>query len=175
MIFENRNKFPYLTQTDKRWCNNIMTYPEWQSKPDIIGDYFCLNTSFLNFYNDWFNKQITPEQLNDLIIEKDGYEYLMYKKIYKNDLNKVKNACLNRESFVDVNLVCELLNIKELNRDYKGKLELEIPNYYYIIKVPLAETGHYCNIIKNDYSYFDVYDGKIKKPKKILSVSRIIF
>lgn len=170
----NKNGFPYLTQSDPRWAKEIMTHPEWQEKPDAIGQYFCLNTSFLNIYNDYYHQTLNPSLLNKMIIAKSGYYYLKAKKQYKN-LNDVKAACFKKESYVDIPTVCELLNIKSIERDYTGKIVISDPKTYYIIKVPMGETGHYCNIVSEDKKYFDVYDGKIKTPNRILSIIKVNF
>lgn len=170
----NKNGFPYLTQSDSRWANEVMTHPEWQAKPDTIKQYFCLNTSFLNCFNDYYKKQLTPSQLNKQLIVADGYEYLKAKRKYKS-LDEVKKNCLGRESYVVYETICNILNIRTIDRDYKGLLNVEYPSTYYIIKVPYQSTGHYCNIISDDKKYFDVYDGKIKTPNQVLKIIKITF
>jgi len=172
---KNKNGIDYYTQTDIRWKNEVMTHAEWQDKPDIINDYFCLNTSLLNWYNDFFNENLTPKDLNNLLIKNNGYEYLKAKDIFKGNRNAMYAACYNRESYVVWYVIQSLLKIKQIVRNYTGKINLSVNNEYYIIKVPYLGTGHYCNIISSQLDYFDVYDGKIKKPVKVLEVIKIIF
>jgi hypothetical protein len=172
---KNKNGIDYYTQSDLRWKNEVMTHPKWQERPDIINDYFCLNTSLLNWYNDYFNENITPKDLNDQLRNNNGYEYLYYKDLYKGNMTEVKKACYNRESYVRWDVIQKLLKIKQIVRNYSGNPNISIPNEYYIIKVPYKSTGHYCDLISNRLDYFDVFDSQIKKPVIYLEILQIVF
>jgi hypothetical protein len=189
---KNKNGTLYYTQFDPKWRNEIMTCPTWQrySKgtlkddldPDTWGEFGCLNTALLNCFNDFYIQDMTPKDLNNIIKINNGYEYLKAKENF-NDKLSIKNACIGRESFIVWNVIKKILIIKDIIRNYEGIIDiLGLANEYFIIKVPFQETGHYSNLIKcptkkvdDLVEYFDVYDGKIKKPVKVLEIIKIIF
>lgn len=171
-------------QSDPNYKDLIMTYPSYQNKPDTIGKFFCLGCTKLNAFN-LFNKDnsdkpfMTIKELNDKIIEMNGYSYLFYMNLFKGDINKVRKACEGKESYQLPEVVNSILGIKSEEKKYLGKIDIASKNDYYIIKTEYNETGHYSLIISKDLDYIDSYDGLKKNPyvkqQKILDIIKITF
>jgi hypothetical protein len=164
-------------QTDPLYMNEIMTYPSYQTSPDIIKQYGCLLCAKLNAYN-LFNKDkihLTIKDFNELIKKHNGYNYLFYMNHNNNDIEKTKKDCFGKESFQIPAVINWILGIKEEYSKYQGIIDIESANDYYIIKTPFQNTGHYSLVIEADKTYLDSYDGQIKHPTTILDIIKITF
>jgi hypothetical protein len=165
-------------QSDPRYKDEIMTFPKWQVAPDKIGDYGCLLTAKLNCFN-LFNrnkKYLTLKELNDLMIKKNGYNYLFYMKLFNNDEKKSKAVCYQQESCSIPIILNEILGIKdEVQLTAGSHIDIENPNYYYIVRTMYKNTGHYSMVVRDNLMYLDSYDCKIKLPENILNIYRLQF
>lgn len=170
-------------QSDKRFKNMIMTNPSYQDIPDYFGAYGCLLTAHTNCYNHYNltvknnNNFFTLEYVNNKMIENNGYAYLYYKSLYNNDINKIKQSCFGKEAHTLFTVLDKILNIKERVDNYTNKIDITIPNVYYIIKTKYKDTGHYSWLISDTNKYVDSYDAIIKQASKdqILKITKIIF
>jgi hypothetical protein len=178
---KNKNGLDYFLQSNSKWKDETMTFPEWQKEPDTWGLYGCLGTSSLNIYNDFFKDDVTPTILNENLKKEFGYNYLYYKNLYKNNMKAVYEACYLSESKLRWDVLARLLKIKIFIREWNGLIDLRPTNEYFLIKVPYKKTGHWCFIVScankklDSIKYFDVYDGFVKKPVNVLEIIKIIF
>lgn len=184
----NEIEMQYQIKEDCR--NVIMTLPIYQRymngdlkdklDPDYIVEWGCFNCAGVNIYNHYHGhylkdgKYLTIEQFVKLMKEKKGYEYDYWMDFYKGDIDKVKKACEGNEANSRQEVFDEILGIKSRDNDYKGAIEISVPNFYYIIKTPYSNTGHYSMLLDSNYRYFDSYDGKIKTASNFLKIIKVI-
>lgn len=168
-------------QADAKHCFEVMTSPIWQKTsdgnldPDLIYEYGCKITAFLNCHNLFFKPAFMElKKLNEEIKKRNGYYYLYYKQQNKT-IKEQKELCLGKESFVITSILQSILNIKKVIVDYKGKVDIKVPNEFFVVRTKYLGTGHYSMAIKNNLTYVDSYDGKIKIPNNILRVDKLIF
>lgn len=161
------------TQTNNIWSHDIMTSPKYQrymsgkekgeKDPDYIYEYFCLGVSICNSFNLNFNKNKTPKIFNSELKKNNGYYYLQ------------NNKCeIGKESFLDWNVVKEILNIESIDHDYTGKVDVK-SDYFYIARIHYKNTGHYCLIVggsQDKLRLHDPYTGeyRVEKPTKIIRI-----
>lgn len=164
-------------QSDPRYSNEVMTFPKWQPLPDRIGDYGCLVTAKLNCFNLFKKdkKHYNLKELNDILIQNFGYKYLYYMRLLGNDLNLVKKECFQKESETVNEVINLILGIKHEEYVYTEKIDISIPNIFYIVRTIYQNTGHYSMVLDNDLSYCDSYNAKYHKPENILNIIKITF
>jgi hypothetical protein len=157
----------FNTQTDKRWANEIMTKKEgiWV---DLLCRWGCYVTALSNIISIFNNKQVTPKDLNDVIIALKAYKYLDKPETPEKEASLI--------------LIDKLLqyfpSIKyETNCIFNQDVDDE--NSQFIIEMvhPLTKAPHFVNLLSkknNLYIIFDVEDGIIKCIDKsiILSIRR---
>ena len=139
------------TQTDKKYGNEIMTqcnekYRVWI---DRIRRWGCLVTSLANILD------LTPKELNDIIIMHACYEYL-----------DNPNTPENRASFLMLDKLKNILSISVIN-DLPYKDYVDRAGIYWIARI-IHRTGggHYVNVLRkesNVWVIFDVENGKEKR------------
>lgn len=152
-----------FTQNDPRWRKDIMTAPPWQQVPDYLGRFGCLITAAGNAYNLKYKSELTPGDVNRLLIEEDGYKYLK-------ELDKCPRG---QESFVCWEELKKILDIVDVEHDYQGMLDINHPDHFYIARAEYQDTGHYCLIVGGTFEkpkFFDSYSGNYRRE----SVTRII-
>ena len=154
------NKMRLRTQTDKEYCNDIMTAPPWQDKPDIIKDWGCLLTSFSNIIQMITGCEYTPADLNKFLIDTKNYAFLAQG-------NAVKRG---NESFILYDSIAEKWGLRIQNVPTGSYIKH--PNTHYIcrfsIKLGNAKTiSHYSNVMTEEvihsrryFEVFDVYSGE---------------
>lgn len=164
-------------QSDPLFANEIMTFPEWQKKPDIIKDFGCLLIAKLNCRNLFFKNinYMTIQQLNDKMQIFKGYYYDYFKMKYPNNISLQKKYCFGKESFAKRNILNHILCIENEISEYTGHINIASKNDFYIVRTKYEKTGHYSMVIDDSLAYLDSYDGKVKNGENILDVYKITF
>jgi hypothetical protein len=167
------------TQNSEINKNLIMTHPAWQDKPDLIGQYGCLLVAKCNAFNMYKKNSalLTVRNLNKLIIDRKGYNYLYHMDIFNGDLDKVRKECFNKESFQIHPIVNSILGIEKEERKYMGLVDINSLKDYFIIKTKYKNTGHYSLIMRSNLYYWDSYNGGLVKPfaDDVLEIIKITF
>lgn len=167
-------------QTDKQWKDDIMTGPKdflhmftkeklqrWKINNDSIhgdtlGLFGCLVTASCSAHSICYdNKQKNPKKVNELLRIQKGYQSLF-------DISKCEPKG-QKESHIVWTVLQQILDIKNIDYFWTGKIDIEHPKYFYICRVPYKPpkimSGHYCLItsMKNDIiHYFDTDSGIIR-------------
>lgn len=182
-------KMQYQSMDDCAY--DIMCSPPWQRytigknkgmiDPDYIIEFFCRNTAEANIRNLYFKEDfMTLKNLNEKIIEFNGYYYLYWLNKNKGNIENTyndmkKNGLIGKESYVIPSVVNWILGIKKEIPNWKGAIDVKSKNEFFMIKTPFNTTGHYSMIYKNNLDYIDSFDGEKKTPEKILDIIKIIF
>lgn len=164
----------------------VMESPQWQEKPDYIYQFGCLlcaslnATNHFNFTTKSDKSFMTIEELNNKMIENNGYNYLYWLDYYKGDIEKTKAACFNKEAYSLPGVLDNILGIKQRIGNYQDKIDMNVVNEYYLLHTNFMNTkeGHWSWLIKDDgQTVVDSYDGIIRKysKDKIMDITKIVF
>lgn len=171
-------------QSDPMFSSLVMEHPVWQKDPDTVLQYFCWNVAKINCYNHYHEKIVKDghfvsiEDMNEAMIADKGYLYLDAMKRCNGNTEEAKKLCLNREAESISSVQNFILDIKEEFHDYKGNIDLNVPNEYYIVKTPFQSSGHYSwllGVYDGVVKYLDSYDGVVRTTKTWLDIIKIVF
>lgn len=145
------------TQQGEAWKGEIMTFPTYQDKPDILKKYGCLVVAINNAVNLNAGRIVySPKTLNMMIKKKKGYRYLADPE-----------NCKGKESYVVWSVVEKLLN-GLVDSAFEGAIEIEHPDRFYIANVKSGSDSHYCLVLggeREKIKYHDSYSGSTKRGK----------
>lgn len=160
----------FYTQTNSKWSKEIMTANpgKWI---DYLWRWGCLVSSLANICNDVMEKEFTPKDMNDLLVQINGYKFLNDQSTPENQASEVDWNVIKKYfgSTFDIDLY-----VKEPGYEYNE-------NVYYVARVIHNKTGagHYINVLSKQQNYicFDVEDGLVKqyKPSEITFMHKITY
>jgi hypothetical protein len=135
-----------------------LTNHNWEGKTwkDTLGRYGCLVTSFANIMQYNMDKNFTPKNLNDILVEFKCYNYLQ-----NNNCEEAKASYIDwatvQEKFKNSFIITRDLEVDDF-RNHNSK------RYIAKIKHPRTGGGHYINILEKGrqaFWCFDVDSGEV--------------